>query len=254
MLVTMRTSLLLALGLAASCAYPRFHTALSAAEAGPSVATPNGVVRIRFQGAEIPPTDGDRQWDDDGTGPDSYVRIYRDDELLFESEPAPNAIRPNFDFTTPNLYLPTSSRVRIELWDDDGVRQPASISAWTGRGLPPMALRDADAHLTMDRHALLNFRVIAPTVERGVGILEFEARSDRLVVLEVVRFSPAGRAGLRAGDEIVSIGERAIADMSTAEAQSALSMASSRRASVRYERNGSSEEASIDGGYVWQTR
>lgn len=239
---------------AAACAFPRRSTSLSPSP-GTTSGAPPSVVRIDFRGADIPAQDrGGRPWDEDGSPPDSVVRIYRDDELIFESEPAQNALQPVYDFVTPNLYLPGDEAVRIELWDHDPLRQPAIIGSWRGRGLPRSAILNGDAQLTLEGRAVIMFRVVEPTAERGVGILEYEVRSDRLIVLEVIRFSPAGRAGIQVGDAIVAIDGQSVSDLGEAPAASAISMASSRTSTVRVERNGSARDVEIDSGYIWQTR
>lgn len=246
--------LLLLCCFAAACAFPRRSTSLSPSPSARGGAPPS-VVRIQFRGADIPALDrGGRPWDEDGSPPDSFVRIYRGDTLIFESEPATNALQPVYDFATPNLYMPRNEGVRIELWDHDTLRQPAIIGSWNGRGLPRSAILNGDAQLMLEGRAMVMFRVIEPEAERGVGILEYEVRSDRLIVLEVIRFSPAGRAEILAGDAILAIDGRTVSDLGEAQAASAISMSSSRSSTVSVERNGSTRDVEIDGGYVWQTR
>ncbi|MFT5358524.1 MAG: membrane-associated protease RseP (regulator of RpoE activity) [Polyangiales bacterium] len=246
--------LLLLCCFAAACAFPRRSTSLSPSP-GATGGAPPTVVRIQFRGADIPARDrGGRPWDEDGSPPDSVVRIYRGDDLIFESEPAQNALQPVYDFVTPNLYLPRTESLRIELWDKDPLRQPAIIGSWRGRGLPRSAILNGDAQLTLEGRAVVMFRVIEPIAERGVGILQYEVRSDRLLVLQVLRFSPAGRAEIQVGDAILAIDGRSVSDLGEAQAASAISMSSSRTSTVSVERNGSTRDVEIDAGYVWQTR
>lgn len=246
--------LLLLCCFAAACAFPRRSTSLSPSP-GATGGAPPSVVRIQFQGADIPAQDrGGRPWDEDGSPPDSFVRIYRGDELIFESEPAQNALQPVFDFVSPNLYVPRTESVRIELWDSDPLRQPGIIGSWRGRGLPRSAILNGNSQLLLEGRAVIMFRVIDPVAERGVGILEYEVRSDRLLVLDVVRFSPAGRAEIQVGDAIVAIDGNSVSDLGEAQAASAISMSSSRGSTLSVERNGSTRDIEIDGGYVWRTQ
>ncbi len=235
----------------AGCAYPRRGTALSTVRDSAGLSSPSDVVRIRFLSAQISPRErSGLEWDSDGTGPDTIIRIYRDDTLIYESEPYPNSIAPEFGFTSGNLSLPASSVVRIELWDDDGLTA-ATIGTWRGRGLPQNALPGADAALMLEGRSQLMFRVVHPQAFRGVGIEEYEYRGESLKVLSVIRRSPAGRAGVEVGDEIVSVGTQKIDDLDEVRAASAISMAGSRPTTITVQRGTEREVLELDGGYTW---
>ncbi len=239
-----------------ACAYPRRSPSLSSvaeAEAA-NVSAPSGVTRLQFVSAEIPPRQrGDLPWDDEGTEADAMVRVYRGDTLLFESEPVVDSIRPQFDVVTENLYLPATEDIRIELWDDDpGVAEP--IGTWRGRGLPRTALPGADSRINLEGGAQLLFRVQPAEVLRGTGIETYEMRGDHFHVVSMIERSPAGRAGLREGDDIVAIGGQSIDELGADAAAGALSMASSRRSSLTFRRGGNEQTVELDGGYTWRAR
>ena len=87
-----------------------------------------------------------------------------------------------------------------------------------------------------------------------MGIEEYELRPDALVVLRVAAHSPASRANLEAGDAIVAVGERAISDLTQAEAASALSMAAQRQSQLTVRNaNGDERTVDLDRHFVWQT-
>ena len=254
----MRPLLLLGLSLTVlgACAYPRRSPALSSvapAEAA-NVRAPEAVTRLRFVSAEIPLRQrGDLPWDDEGSEADALVRVYRGDTLLYESEPVRDSVRPTFDFVTDNLVLPSSADLRIELWDDDpGIPEPIGI--WRGRGLPRTALPGADSRLQLEGGATLLFRVEEPEVHRGVGVVLYESRGSSLHVLDVIERSPAGRAGIRAGDDIVAIGGKTIDELGADEATGALSMAASRRSTVTFRHGDDEQTVELDGGYTWRAR
>lgn len=238
-----------------ACAYPRRSTSLSSVAHSDDLRPPGDIVRIHFTSAIIPPNQRSGQpWDEDGSGPDSFVRLYRDDELIFESDPFPDSIEPHFDLTTENLELPARAELRLELWEQDTARLPTPIGTWRGRGLPAGALQDADASLMLEGRATLLFRVIPPVAERGTGIALYEFRSDHAKVLEVIAASPAGRAGVRAGDDILSVGGAPLDGMDEGSAASALSLASSRSSRLSVRRGATTEELTLDSGYVWRAR
>ena len=242
----------------AGCAYPRKSTALSVVKAaGNSISSPDDVWRIRFTSADIPSVQrSGAAWDDDGTGPDTFVRIYRADELIFESAVTKDQIKPQFKFpVTENLWLPSHKEIRIELWDkDSGISNPVGI--WKGRGLPPTALPGADARVMLEGKTQLNFQVMQPEAHRGVGIPLYELKGSELSILEVIERSPAGRAGLVPGDSIVEIDGKPVTDYSDAQAASALSMASSRQTKMVVLKGKSQKRVpvDVDNGYVWHAK
>ncbi|MBO6936248.1 MAG: PDZ domain-containing protein [Deltaproteobacteria bacterium] len=243
--------------MAPGCAYPRKTASLSTvppAEAA-NVSAPGSLTRLRFVSAEIPPeARGARPWDEDGSVADPFIRVYRGDELIFESEPLSNQLRPTFDVVTENLLLPRTEDLKIELWDDDpGVPQPIGI--WNGRGLPATALPGADSRLNLEGGAQLLFRLEPADVLRGTGIEEYEVRGDSFLVLSMIELSPAGRAGVRVGDRVTKIDGKTIDELGSDAAAGALSMASSRRSSLTVvHSDGREETVELDGGYTWRSR
>ena len=240
-----------------ACAYPRRSTSLTAARGDVQVLdAPSHVWRMRIGSATIPPRRrGGMDWDPNGGLPDAFVRVYRGQELVFETPVREDALDPSFDVILPkNVHLPPSQELRIELWDRDDGPTNDPIGQWRGQGLPPNALPDADARITMEGGAALSFRVLSPQPHRGVGIAEYEVRGSALKVLSVIDNSPASRAGIAPGDEIVAIGDRPIDDMDDAQAASALSMAADRQTTLRVlKAEGGEQTVDLDRGYVWLT-
>ena len=249
--------LLVLLAFAAGCVHPQRSTSLSPVQDVSDIPAPPDLVRLAFKSAIIPPrARGDQPWDEDGSPPDTFVRVYRNDELIYESEPAMNSLQPQFrDAMSENVILPSNAELRIELWDSEEMRLPQPIGTWRGRGLPPTALPGADARITMEGTAELTFRVEPPEAFRGTGITNYELRREELYVDQVIRFSPAGRAGLDHGDRIIAIDGQPIGDLGEDPAASALSMASSRQTTMTViHSDGRREDVRLDNGYVWHSR
>ena len=242
---------------ASGCAYPRKTASLSSvppAEAA-NVNAPGSLTRLRFVSAEIPLTArGGLPWDDEGSAADPFIRVYGGGELIFESEPVRDQLRPTFDVVTEILLLPATQDLEIELWDDDpGVPEP--IGTWNGRGLPRTALPGADSRLNLEGGAQLLFRLEPAVVLRGTGVEEYEVQKNALVILSMIELSPAGRAGVRVGDRVTKIDGKTIGELGSDAAAGALSMASSRRSSLTVvHTDGSEETVELDGGYTWRSR
>lgn len=246
--------LVFACGLLSGCAFPRRSTSLSTVRQAPESGVPNGLWRLRLVRAEIPPVDrSGRPWDEDGSMADPVLRLYRGDELVFETDALEDEREPRWDITTENLLFPSTQEVRVELWDDEAL--PTPIGVYRGRGVPTGALPGATTTLRLDGGATVDIVLEVPEAHRGTGVSLFEVRSDSLVLVEVLRHSPAGRAGLREGDAIIAIDGESVATLGGAAAASRLSMANSRRSTLRVRHgNGREEEVSIDGGFTWLSR
>jgi hypothetical protein len=200
----------------------------------------------QFKGAGLP-------WDSDGTGPDPYMKLLVNDQVVWESPVQENTLHPQWNVTLPrNVYMASKATFRLELWDlDAGGSDPAGV--FTRRGLPETALPDAEARLPMGNGGAITVKLSSPIASRGVGV-RFEIRGDGLLVLAVEPFSPAARAGLKAGDLIVKIGESSVEAVGGEKAASELSLASDRGAKLTIREDDKPERtAELDRGFLWLT-
>ncbi|MEC7520438.1 MAG: PDZ domain-containing protein [Myxococcota bacterium] len=249
---------LLAATLAIGCVYPRRGTSLTpvrAERSSGSLSAPADVWKLTVVDAQVRPRRaGDLHWDDDQGLPDVFVRVYRDEALIFETETVQDSLTPTFDASpAQNVRLPAGTPLRFEVWDADTVgADPVGIHRTNG--LPQNAVPDADARIMLEGGSWLTIRITAPRAHRGVGIAEYEVRPDALVVVRVEPHSPAGRAGIEPGDAIVAVGDERVSELNEAQAASALSMAAnrSRQLTVR-NAQGRERQVDLDQGYVWLT-
>ena len=243
--------------LASGCVYPRRSTSLSTVPAARAsrMGAPADVWQLTFVEAHVRPRkSGDLSWDEEEGLPDVYVRFMRDGEVIFETQTVADSLNPQWNESPEhNIRLSSQSQVRIEVWDRDLVGgDPVGI--YNQRGLPDMAIEGAEARILLEGGSWLTIRRSAPQPHRGLGISQYELRPDRLIVVEVMPYSPASRAGLEAGDAITAIGEQTVADLNNGQAASALSMSATRHSSITYERGTRTETVELDRGFVWQTR
>lgn len=249
--------LLLLSALAAGCVYPRRATSLTPvtrSDAG-SIGAPAGIWQVTVVEAQVPSRKrGDLPWDEGGGAPDVFARIYRGEELLFETPTINDTLTPRWNVALPrNVRATRADALRFELWDRDVIGSDP-IGQMRSQGLPSNAAPEADARLLLEGGSYLTIRVSAPRPHRGVGLSEYEVQPDALVVLAVVPHSPAERAGIEPGEAIVAIGERRVSEMNPAEASSALSMASQRSTQITLRSVSGRERAvELDRGFVWLT-
>lgn len=248
--------LLLSCGLAfAGCAYPRRSTSLSpvTAAGASTLGAPDRTFSVTIVSAQTGSSRrGALSWDDGGGLPDCFVRVYRDDEMLFETTTIADSLRPEWNQTAPhNIEVPSGARIRLEVWDRDTLgADPVGI--WQGVGMPPNAQSGVDARVLLEGESWLTIRLSPPRPHRGIGIRTFEIHSDGLVVVEMEPHSPAGRAGIVVGDSIVAIGGRAISSIPQNDAVTALSLAADRDEPLRVRGpSGSERVVQMDHGYTW---
>lgn len=250
-------ALLLALALT-SCAYPRRTTSLSPVRTSSSMTTgPGGTPGDVFQFTAVSATlnaqnRGATQWDDNGGLPDPVLRVYRDDQLVWESRTIDDTLAPEWNQAAPrNIRFPASARIRIELWDQDALGgDPVGI--WRGIGLPPNARAGVEARILLEGESYVTIRVDPPQPHRGVGIRLFEVHGGDLQVVEVEPFSPASRADIVPGDRILAIGGQTVSQLGAQRAAGALSMAAERQEALRVaSAQGTERTVTLDRGYVW---
>lgn len=241
--------------LLAACAYPRRSTSLSpvTAAGASTLGAPERTYSITIVSAQTGATRrGALSWDDGGGLPDCFVRIYRNDTLVFESETVNDSLRPEWNETLPrNVEIPAGAQVRLEVWDRDTLGADP-VGVWRGVGMPSNAESGVDARVLLEGESWLTIRLASPRPHRGIGIRQFELHGDSLVVTEVEAHSPAGRAGIAAGDAIVAIGGRAVSSIPQNDSVTALSLAAERDEPLRVRgRDGTERVVQMDHGYTW---
>jgi hypothetical protein len=209
---------------------------------------------FRLISAEIPPTKmSGLPWDDDGSGPDAFARLYVNNQLVWESDVIENSTRPQWNVVLPrNVVIPKNADFRLELWDYDTAVSADPIGRVEHSGLPTTAVPDAEARLELDNRTMVTIMVAAPHAMTGVG-LSVEARDNFLKIYNVEPYSPAARAGIRVGELIVGIAGERVAHMGASDAVSELALAADRGHKLMIaDAEGKNErEVTLDKGYVW---
>ncbi len=243
----LRTFLVVALlpgGLGAGCGavFPRYTTATRRVPAGMleerSVRPPpEDVHEIVVVSAELPPSREDGQpWDSDG-GPDLYAIIRRNGTEVYRSPVVADSTRPEWHGASVTLRVRPTDVLRFELWDDDGlVDQPVGAEQVTG--IPSSALDGGNWVVRFQRNALLYLAARSPEPRYGLGAT-FESHEDFLRIVELEEGSPGRIAGLREGDQVVSIDGRRVVDLGELGARQAMDRAAIRAVVLTVERDGS---------------
>jgi hypothetical protein len=236
-----------------ACAYARRSTPLSVVttQGQESSEAPENLWKLLLVSAEIPrETRSGSPWDDDKTPPDPYLKLLVGDREVWETRTYDNQDHPTFNTSPPrNLAIDRNARVRLELWDDDGVTSDP-IGVYEGRALGD-AIVDAETIIKLEGGATVTVRVQRPDAHRGTGIALYELRKTALVLLDILPNSPAARAGLKAGDRITALDGRSIEDLGPKKAESGLVLSVQNQSELVVESAGKSRVVKLDRGHVW---
>lgn len=223
---------LCALGLTAGLAscpavYPELKTPLRSAR-GELDPPPDGLRWIAFKSATIPAVTRDgRKWDAvGGEAPDPYAVLYVNGKMLIKTPTQANTMAPTWpDGPAGNFWLRDSDKLRVELWDANPIKDhPIGIRDLSSIGMGEEVKTTGVLRVETDTGALVEVAVEPAHAKVGLG-LSYEVRLNELFVTKTYPYSPAARAGLRAGDQIMALGGRDVAKMVEGEAQSLLNSA-----------------------------
>jgi len=242
----------LVLSCVTACVYPRRATPLTTVMHSPidRASQPEHLWQLQIVSAQIPRLKRTgSSWDDDGGAPDVYFVLVIKDRERWRTEVMEDSFNPRFSSPSPNLSFDRQSRVRLELWDKDGMSADP-IGVYEGKALSDVFI-DADTTLSLNGGASLTLRLRRPEPRSGAGIAEYEIRPSGALVRSVLPDSPASRAKLRPDDKIVSIDGKAISGMSPEAADSALALSSQNQSELVVLRGEAKHTLKLDNGYVW---
>lgn len=238
--------MLLAVG-AAGCGavYPEIATPVRDAPEGRVLdpPPPEDLYFIVFEGAEIPRQTRDgRKWDSvGGSAPDPIAMLYIDENQVLKTPVESNTLTPTWpDQDKGNYEVPDNAKIRIELWDSNPlnnspicVKRILSFQSEMG-GDPGRVL------IKCESGARIRMKVIAAKPKLGLGMW-YELRTKEIFVTRVQKASPAERAGIRGGDQIVAIQGRGVSGLDEAEARSLINANAQLGLELRLKRKGGEE-------------
>ena len=167
---------------------------------------PPSLVYIAFLHATIPDRTRDgRVWDSvGGSLPDPFAKLMLGDKPLIVTPVQPNTLKPTWpNQKRGNYQIPSGARLRVELWDSNPINNHP-ICTEEVRGLHDGVSAGGRVEVSCDSGAYVALSVEPAHGKIGLG-LYYEIRTDDVVVVRVIRESPAARAGVARGDQIVSI-------------------------------------------------
>jgi hypothetical protein len=168
---------------------------------------PDELLFIKFTGAEIPSRTRDgRQWDTvGGSAPDPFAKVFVDDKEIIATPVQANTLKPTWpDQRKGNYWIRKGATVRVELWDSNPINNHP-ICRETTRDIHAESSSEHDFEMSCDSGASMLLAVQPAHAKVGIGLYyEIRTYGDAWVT-RVVKESPAGRAHVVKGDQLLSL-------------------------------------------------
>jgi hypothetical protein len=212
------------LGLVFGCSavFPELSTPVRSVPAGQRFepAPPEDLLFIKFTGAEIPKLTRDgRKWDAiGGDAPDPFAKLIVDGRPILVTPVQSNTLTPTWrDQDLANYRIKPRSEVRVELWDSN----PINDHPICAKKIPDFVeeASRSGTQIMCDSGARLFLQVEPARAQLGLGFW-YELQSESIVVTRRLTESPATRAGLEPGDEIVKIQGKEVKGFEEGQAKS----------------------------------
>src|SRR3954447_22450695 len=167
---------------------------------------PADLVYLKFANAQIPIRTRDgRQWDSvGGSAPDPFAKLLIEDKELVLTPVQANTLHPTWpDQPVGNYRIPRNTPIRVELWDSNPINNHPICVETIGNILAE-ANNEQNLELRCDSGATIEIVVQPAHAKFGLGFY-YELGTDDIRITRVIAESPAARAKLRRGDQLVKI-------------------------------------------------
>jgi hypothetical protein len=205
-----------------SAVYPELQAPIRSAKGRDMDAPPTGLHWIAFKSAKVPEQTRDgRRWGGDlgRPAPDPYAILFLNGKPLFKTPVQGNTLEPTWpDGPAGNFRLRPTDRFRVEVWDSNPINDhPIGIKE-IGE-LNDETERTGEADVECDTGAKVRIAFEPARARLGLGFY-YELRIGQAFVTRVYEESPAGRSGIKPGDQILMLDNKSVADMKSGEVQS----------------------------------
>ncbi len=210
---------------------------------------------MAFAGATIPTTTRDgRKWDSvGGEAPDPFAKVFLNDRELFRTPIQSNTLTPTWpDGPRDNYRIPKGASLRVELWDSNPINNhPICVRNVKN---PHAEARIGELDIACDSGAKLRLTLTPGRAKIGLGFA-YELRTESVFISRVVAASPAGRAGIVVGDQLVRIQGKTVKGLDEGEIRSLINAnaPNSLALSVRHA-DGAEVEVVLKEGAMYPTR
>jgi len=209
--------LLPALSLVTACGavYPEVTTPVRSVPPGKQVEPepPGNLLYIVFDKVIIPKQTRDgRKWDAvGGAAPDPFAKVLVNGEEIIKTPTESDTMHPTWPTQVrANYRIEPGAKVVVEVWDSNPIHNDP-ICVISVDSIHDKA-SDVASELLCNSGARVQLRIETAHPKVGLG-LSYELQSQAVKITRVIEHSPASRAGLSAGVEILSIQGKKVAEL-----------------------------------------
>ncbi|MFO0762787.1 MAG: PDZ domain-containing protein [Byssovorax sp.] len=214
------TSALVLLGCPA--VYPELGTRTRPLPAGQPLdpPPPQELRWIRFLSGTVPEHTRDgRTWQKNGKLADPYAKLIVGGKELLRTPVQHDTLSPTWPGSpSGNFKVGPDDKFRVELWDSNTLND-SPICVQEVRAIAEDQLVEKKIRFSCDSGAEVILAFEDAHAIKGAG-LWYELRTDSCFVTRMLDGSPAQRAGLEAGDQILQLGGKSVSAMSSDEVRS----------------------------------
>jgi hypothetical protein len=166
---------------------------------------PDDLRWMRVLSAEVPPHTRDgREWSRTGRLPDPYAKLLVNGEEIFRTPVESGTLKPTWpNGPRGNFRITPDDRLRVEVWDKNPINdKPIGVRDIGRPSEEARIARQIRVEIEGGGEVILAFEPAHAVL--GLG-LWYELRNDACFVTRLLEQSPAARAGLEKGDEILRL-------------------------------------------------
>jgi hypothetical protein len=216
---------------------------------------PEDLVYLKFASAHIPKHTRDgRQWDSvGGSAPDPFAKLLVQDKEILLTPVQANTLNPTWpDQKVGNYRILPGVPARVELWDSNALNNHPICVESIGNLLAETS-EEQTLDLRCDSGATIEIVIQPAHAKFGLG-LYYELGSDDIHVTRVIGESPAARAKLGRGDQLLRIQGRDVKGMDPETARSLINANVSTGVTFAVKHvDGSQEETTLKDGPMYPT-
>ena len=164
-----------------------------------------------------------RAWHELGNKlPDPYVVLFLNGKELIRTNPQSSTLHPTWpNSPRGNFRLQRSDKLRVEMWQEGLIKTPICVKNVNGDSEDWITNKEIKVTcegfgLDAGAEVILAFEHAHGRVGYGFN---YELRTENVYVSRVFEHSPASRAGIRTGDQLVTAGDTLARTMKPGEIQ-----------------------------------
>ncbi|HKQ68597.1 MAG TPA: PDZ domain-containing protein [Polyangiaceae bacterium] len=243
----------LIVGTGCAAVYPELQAPVRASTGRELDAPSSGVKWIAFKSASVPQETRDgRKWGGDlGRGtPDPYAVLFVNGKLLLKTPVQSGTLAPTWpDGPAGNFRIKNTDRFRVELWDSKAINDHPIGVKEIGT-IDEESVQSGEVEVECDSGAKVRIAFEPAHARLGLGFY-YELRIGEAFVTRLYDESPAGRGGLKPGDQIVWLDGKPVSGMKSAEVTSIINTPHMNGLAMKIRRAGQESAITLKDGAIY---